>query len=114
MSAATIDQARMPGLWPDAANIPDDTLTLILGVAWSQCAVFLGRADGDTLPSPVPDTWVLGNVYQARELWRASRAEADVIGFDTFAVTPRPLTSTVKAILRPLRAVPIAIRGATC
>lgn len=115
-SAASITDARMPGLWADASTMADDTLTFLLAAAWSQCAEYLASVSVtvDPLPDPLSERWVLGNVYQARELWAAARREGDVIGFDTFAVQPRPLTATVKALLRPLRAVPLAVRGYPC
>jgi hypothetical protein len=50
----------------------------------------------------------IANVYEARELWAASRRDGDVIGFDTYAVRVRPLSATVQSLLRPSRGVPMS------
>ena len=53
-------------------------------------------------------SWMLAVVYQAREVYAAGqRGEQDVIGFGEFAIRARPLTSTVKQLLRPQRGIPV-------
>lgn len=56
----------------------------------------------------LPKPFMLACVYQARETWAASRRDSgDVIGVGDYAIRARPLTAQVKALLRPLRAVPV-------
>jgi hypothetical protein len=58
-------------------------------------------ADPSYIPQDVPD-YVMANVLQARDLFQATRRDSgDVVGFDNFAIRVRPLSSTVKSLLRP-------------
>lgn len=108
---ADVDDARR--LWPDAVALPDDVLTDLLGAAYLVCRRFAAPSIGlDPEPPEVVDAGVVGvrrlaNVYEARELWAASRRDGDVIGFDTYAVRVRPLSSTVQSLLRPASGVPV-------
>lgn len=102
---ASLAQARL--LWPDADTIPDDTLTLLLASAWEACAAFVPAHQQDPWPTPVPFRWTEANVLHARDHWTAYRQEGGVIGFDSYAVRVRPLSDTVKALLRPTRGVPL-------
>lgn len=106
-AAATIDDAR--GLWPDAETIDDDTLTLALEAAWSSCSAFLPAEVVEPDPGPYVPTEAhrQANVLAARDLWQSYRREGDVIGFDTYAVRVRPLSDTVKGLLRPQRGRPL-------
>jgi hypothetical protein len=96
--------AQVVELWPDSEQLDEATLVQLLGAAYDQCAEY-----APTLPegAPVPDGWPLAQIYQADELWSASRREGDVIGFsDTTVVRVRPLGNTVRSLLRPRSAVP--------
>lgn len=99
--AADLTDAR--ALWPDADTIPDDTLTTLLSGAWEGCVLFLPAEQVDPYPDPVPVRWVQANVLHARDAWTAYRQEGGVIGFDSYAVRVRPLSDTVKQLLRPPR-----------
>jgi hypothetical protein len=105
-AAATIADARAQ--WPDAETIEDDTLTTALDASWETCAAFLPVEVVDPDPGPYVPTpaHVSANVLAARDLWTAYRRDGDVIGFDTYAVRVRPLSDTVKALLRPPRGRP--------
>ena len=55
--------------------------------------------------SGVPDSYMLANILQAREVRAATmRGEQDVIGIGDYAIRARPLTAAVKQLLRPQRA----------
>lgn len=103
-SAATLAEART--LWPDADTLPDPTLSDLLDTAWEACAAFLPADELAAAVDPWPRRWVQANVLHARDLWTAYRHEGGVIGFDSYAVTVRPLSATVRALLRPPRGVP--------
>jgi hypothetical protein len=91
-------------LWPDSEQLDEPTLARLLAAAYDQC-----RQYAPTLleGSPVPEGWPVAQIYQADELWTASRREGDVIGFsETTVVRVRPLGNTVRSLLRPRGAVP--------
>ena len=91
-------------LWPEAAQLEEETLIRLLEAAYDQCRIYAPTLlDG----SPVPEGWPVAQIYQADELWTAARREGDVIGFDeTTQIRVRPLGTTVKSLLRPRSAVP--------
>ena len=49
----------------------------------------------------VPDIWMIACVYQAREVYAAGQREGDIIGLGDYAIRARPLTGTVRSLLRP-------------
>lgn len=102
MSAAQIADAIAQ--WPDARNMDAGVLTNLLESAWTACETFLPTAittDAAYVPADVP-AYVQANVLHARDLFQATRRDTgDVVGFDSFAIRVRPLSSTVKALLRP-------------
>lgn len=105
---ADLDDAR--NLWPDAVGLDDALLDELLASAYVVCERFAAPSIG--VDPATPDAGVVGvrrlaNVYEARELWAASRRDGDVIGFDAYAVRVRPLSSTVQSLLRPSRGVPV-------
>lgn len=96
---AGLEQAR--AIWPDAVALDDAVLTRLLEAAHAQTTAYApALADG----APPPPNYVEAEVLQARELWGATRREsADAVGFDTYAVRVRPLSATVRSLLRPPR-----------
>lgn len=86
-------------MWPDAVGLPDDVLLRLLQAAQEQAEAYApALAFGDAVPARYTEALIL----QARELWGATRREgADVVGFDTYAVRVRPLSATVRSLLRP-------------
>ena len=96
---ATLPQAR--AVWPDAVGLDDAVLTRLLQAAHAQV---LAYAPALAVDAPAPANYLEAEVLQARELWGATRREgADVVGFDTYAVRVRPLSATVRSLLRPPR-----------
>lgn len=105
MSLATLADARL--LWPDADTLPDDVLQQLLDVATERCRAFLPAELVTTPPVPQPASWTTACVLDARDVWTASRRDGDVLGFDTYAVRVRPLSDTVRSLLRPRRGRPL-------
>jgi hypothetical protein len=98
------DAELIVDLWPDAAQLGEASLARLLGASYDQCRQY---APALAVGAPVPDGWPIAQVYQADELFNASRREGDVIGFDdTTQIRVRPLGTTVKSLLRPRGAVP--------
>ena len=129
---ATPTQAKAH--WPDAVNVGDPALLILLTAAQDICAAYapaltpgdlsliedppgsglfvtgMADVDGDGLygGDEVPQRYMLATIYQARELWAASKRDGDVIGLgDGYALRSRPLTGAVKQLLRPAHGVPV-------
>jgi hypothetical protein len=91
---ASLADARR--LWPDAVALDDAALSDLLGAAQIVCQTFAAPSIGtdpeppDTVDAGVVNVRMLAVVYEARELWAASRRDGDVIGFDSYAVRVRP------------------------
>jgi hypothetical protein len=104
------DYAR--GVWPDAGNLPDDVLTSLLTLSWEACESYVPADElvrvAPPGTDPAPERWRMANVLHARDAWTATRRDTgDVLGFDQYAVTVRPVSGTVRALLRPSRGVPM-------
>lgn len=101
MAAAQLADARAQ--WTDAGTIPDAVLTDLLEAAWTACLAYLPTAV-TSAPAFAPESipaYVQANVLHARDLFQAAQRQGDVIGFDQYAVRVRPLSDTVRALLRP-------------
>lgn len=99
MAWATKAQARAH--W---VNAPTDDVVLdaLLAAAFDACEAYAPPLPTPA-PDPLPDSLMLANVYQARELYEAGTRAGDVIGVGDYAIRSRPLTGTVKQLLRPRR-----------
>lgn len=102
---ATLADARL--LWPDADTLDDDLLQRLLDVATERCEQYLPEQLLVDYPDPIPLPWQTACILDARDTWTASRRDGDVIGFDTYAIRVRPLSDTVKGLLRPRRGRPL-------
>jgi hypothetical protein len=101
MAAAQLADARAQ--WADANNIPDAVLGDLLESAWVACLEFL-PAEVKGAPGFAPEAipaYVQANVLHARETFGAFDREGDLVGFDAYAVRIRPLSGTVRSLLRP-------------
>lgn len=93
---ASRDEARAH--WADSKTIPDTTLDVLLEVATTSAKAYAPTlADG----AVVPQHYMLGTVYQARETYAAAIRDGDTIGVGDYAFRARPLTGAVKQLLRP-------------
>jgi len=89
--------------WADAKTMDPAQLAQLLDAAQEQAEAFAPTlAEG----AVIPDRYTLAVVAQARELYAAARRDGDVIAVDAYAIRARPLTSTVKQLLRPQRGRP--------
>lgn len=88
--------------WADAGNLEDVVLQDLLDAAHEGCLLF-----APAHAEPVPVSFKIANVLQAREIRTSSlRAEGDVVGVGDYALRARPLTAQVKQLLRPRRGKP--------
>lgn len=100
MAWATREQARTH--WADARSLADDALDFLLAVSTAQCSAYAPALIVVDLVPVIPPEFQLACIYQAREVSAAgSRDAQDVIGFGDYAIRAKPLTATVKALLRP-------------
>lgn len=107
---ATRDDAR--DLWPDAP-VDDALLDAMLSSAHE---VVVAYAPVLAVSAPTPYRYVQAEVLQAIEHYQATQRNGDVLGFGDsgFAIRVRPLSTSVKSLLRPRRAVPaIGTLGST-
>lgn len=99
---AQLDDVRRT--WADAP-LSDTDLTALILAAHVQCEAYApALAEGAT----VPPNYVEGEALAVHELGAAHERDGDVLGFgaEGYAVRVRPLSASVKALLRPRRAVP--------
>lgn len=99
MSWLTVEDDRLPDLWPGSQDIVPETVGILLEAARTACEKF---APALTEPEDPPAHYVIAQAYQARAVARAALAGGqDQIGLDGLAVTVYPLDWTVKQLLRP-------------
>jgi hypothetical protein len=99
---ADLEQAR--ALWADAPD-GDDLLGDLLDAAQEICEAY---APALATGAPVPARYTQAVVLQARETWQAMDRDGDVLGFDgDYAVRVRPLSTSVKSLLRPRKGRPV-------
>ena len=100
----TIDDVRARTSWADA---PDDDVTLyeVLEAARVACINWAPALPEGELP---PANYLIAQLMQARSVWNSVKSgPGDQIGADGFTVRVFPLDATVKAQLRPKRALPV-------
>lgn len=87
--------------WPDFESIDAPTRTRLLGGAYEQLVLYAPALD--PAAAVIPDRYRLAQILQAQENWNATRREGDVVGFgeEGYAIRVRPLSTTVKSLLRP-------------
>lgn len=89
--------------WADAGALDDEELQDLLDAAFPGC-----KSYAPAHSEPVPVSFQIANVLQAREIRTAAQRDgsADVIGVGDYAIRARPLTDAVKQLLRPQRGKP--------
>lgn len=99
MSAwASEEEARQQ--WADAPS-DDALLNELLDGAQEVCEAY---APALAVGAEVPARYTRAVILQAQESWRAGQRDGDVLGFDgEYVVRVRPLSSSVKSLLRPRR-----------
>lgn len=99
---AGLDDARM--LWPDAALIDDDTLTVLLAASNGDCRQYAPAAEFVAADAERQAQLTTAVVYHARDIWIAGRADPDGNTMGPAGVfVPRPLSAQVRTMLRPPR-----------
>ena len=97
-----VEAARLPGAWFDGDTVD----TPGTDYAWTGTPG-LSPSTATTTPALVPTNYMLATVYQAREAYAAGQRDGDVIGLGDYAIRVRPLTASVKALLRPPLGQPV-------
>ncbi|MCR2785434.1 MULTISPECIES: hypothetical protein [unclassified Microbacterium] len=110
MAWNTLTEAR--AIWRDAPA-SDPVLTLYLESAHSACLAYAPSLvedpnviDGGSFDEePVPATWKLAEVMQARNIWNSVKASPGGGEMDgsSYGITAFPLDWQVKQLLRPER-----------
>lgn len=112
--------------WPDGADLPDEVLATVVKAAQEQIVEYAPAsltAELDDLALPItiatedpytesadsaafPPRLRVALIMQAREVWRASEREGDVLGVGEFTVRASDMTSAVRKLLRPRKGKP--------
>lgn len=96
----TLEQARLQ--WADAP-LDDLLLYQILETAKAQCVAY---APALLLGAPIPVTYVQAQLLQSRAIFQSVIAnQQDNVGVEGFQVRVFPLDFTIRAMLRPKRAI---------
>lgn len=107
----TVEEAR--DMWRDAPY-DDDELNLYLDVAKLQVIEYGPASTAAAIqedPTTVSDSYRLGQLMQARNLWNAAKMDPNAnIGADQgFSFQPFPLDWTVKQLIRPKTGKPVIL-----
>lgn len=95
------------GLWPDVILLEPADRDAYLQTAYEQCVEYApALAVGD----PVPGRYAMAQIAQAAELFAMARTQdGETLGTSAagFEIRVKPLSTNVKSLLRPRRAVPL-------
>lgn len=91
--------------WQGAADFDDVELAELLAMAQEQCEAY---APALAVDAPVPMRYRMAVVYQARDVYSVSQrqGEGGNYGDPDYPIVTRPLSPTIKQLLRPMTAVP--------
>lgn len=91
--------------WKDSTKLDPVALARLLNAATTQCVRFAPKLAAD---DPIPDEYKLACVLQARDIHAAyaRTGDSEVVGDAAYPIRVRPLTDTVKQLLRPQSGVP--------
>lgn len=97
--------------WSDWDTIDGPTRDRLLQSAHEQLVPYAPRLPDDLPDDEIPARYRLAQILQAIENWNATRREGDVVGFgeEGYAIRVRPLSTSVKQLLRPKRIGPGAV-----
>lgn len=95
---AWITPAEAAVWWRDAAKLDETLVTSLLDAAQESLTEY-----GPAIPAPLPTSWKIATAYQARDIWTAASRDTDsvLLGDAAYPIRVRPLSSTVKQLIRP-------------
>ena len=93
------DREFVASEWPESEEISDESYIAYMSTAHAMCAAYapaLPEGEG------IPDSWLLAEIFQARDIWAVSQAgNRDAIGPDGFPMPVTRLNFLARDILRP-------------
>lgn len=99
-----------PAVWETADSIPDSLLEDLLEVARDAVLEFAPALPDDYPVGKCPAAYRLAHLMQTRNLWNAQEVDTDGgFGGEDYTIRPVPLDWIIKQVLRPKRAVPVAL-----
>lgn len=100
-----VDTEGLEGLWPDMVTLSEPDVVALLQSAFEQVSVYAPALPAATA---VPERYRQAQIAQARDNYSATRSgDGEVIAFNgDNAIRFRPLSTQVKALLRPRPGVP--------
>lgn len=97
-------------VWETAEHIADSLLADLVEVARESIIAFAPALPEDYPLEKCPASYRLAHLMQIRNLWNAVETDNDgEFGGGDYVIRPVPLDWMVKQILRPKRAVPVAL-----
>lgn len=93
------DLIQVLEIWPEANDIDVVTLQNLMDVAYEVCFAY-----APTLPieTPVPESWKLAEIMQARHIWGQLRGgNQQEFGSDGLSIAVYPLIFAARDLIRP-------------
>jgi hypothetical protein len=99
LTAADVELLAIPAV-PGQLPVDVTVAAVSSATAGTLSAAALATTSSATL-TLLPVSFMLATVYQAREVYSASVRDGDLIGAGDYAIRARPLTASVKQLVRP-------------
>lgn len=97
-------------VWAEAADIPTTLLTDLLFIARDSVVAFAPALAEDYPDDKCPVSYRHAQFMQTRNLWNATEVDSGGgFGDGEYTIRPMPLDWIIKQILRPKRAIPVAL-----
>lgn len=102
------DDGHLP--WEEAADIPAPLLKDLVFVARDSVLAFAPALPGDYPAGQCPPNFRVAHLMQIRNLWTATEVRSGgSFGDGDYSIPAYPLDWMIKQVLRPRRAVPVAL-----
>lgn len=98
LTAADVEQLAIAAV---AGQLPADVTVAAVSSLTAGTLSAAALVSGTTSLTLLPVSLMLATVYQAREIYAASVRDGDLIGAGDLAIRARPLTASVKQLVRP-------------
>lgn len=97
----TVDVLDVKTIWPEANDIPADTLTDLLNAATNICTAYAPAHPDPLVSVPIPQEWTYAVILQARHTWgQLGGGQQQEYGPDGLAIPVYPLVFAARDLLR--------------
>lgn len=99
LTAADVEQLAIAAV---AGQLPADVLvSAVSSLTAGTLSAAATASSSSVILTLLPASFMIATVYQAREIYAASVRDGDLIGAGDLAIRARPLTASVKQLVRP-------------